>query len=330
MKADNYFQKGLADNTHRTYSSAQRQYLQFCDTHNLQSLPGNENTLLLFVSHLAERIKPQSIKVYLAAVRALHISHGYNNPLTNTIKLQQTLRGIQRQHFTPTKQKLPITFDILCKLYDFIDHSLPTDITFWAAITTAHFLLLRASEFTITDSHSDDIPLLLKDATICITSDGDEYLALRIKKSKTDQKGEGIVLYTGHTQHKVCAVCAIKSNLQLQQKIDHHGDMTLFQLANGESISRQGLITFITPLLRLAGLEPNAYSGHSFRIGGATSASIAGLQDYEIKLMGRWTSDCYKRYIRSPLSIFLRNAKLIASTNNTSYQYANPYLPPTS
>lgn len=147
VKADYYFQKGLADNTHRTYSSAQRQYLQFCDTHNLQSLPGNESTLLLFVSHLAVKIKPQSIKVYLAAVRALHISHGYNNPLTSTIKLQQTLRGIEREHFLPTKQKLPITFDILCKLYYFIDHSLPTDITYWAAITTAHFLLLRASEF---------------------------------------------------------------------------------------------------------------------------------------------------------------------------------------
>lgn len=34
------------------------------------------------------------------------------------------------------------------------------------------------------------------------------------------------------------------------------------------------------------------YSGHSFWIGAARSASLAGLTDYEIKLLGWWNSDC--------------------------------------
>jgi len=136
------------------------------------------------------------------------------------------------------------------------------------------------------------------------------------------------MLYTGHSKHKVCAVCAMKSNLSFQQtKSTHSYCSPLFELPNGEPISRRSLMNFISPLLRLTGLEPTNYSGHSFRIGGATSASMAGLTDYEIQLMGRWSSDCYKRYIRSPLSIFLRAAKCIASTNTITYQYATPFSP---
>ena len=56
MKADHYFYKGLAESTHRTYNSAQRQYIEFCDNHQLQAVPGSENTLALFISYLAVRL----------------------------------------------------------------------------------------------------------------------------------------------------------------------------------------------------------------------------------------------------------------------------------
>ena len=36
----------------------------------------------MFVTSLEARIKPQSINVYLTGVRSLHVSNGYDNPLT--------------------------------------------------------------------------------------------------------------------------------------------------------------------------------------------------------------------------------------------------------
>ena len=77
----------------------------------------------MFSTHLAQRIKPQSIHVYLAAVRSLHVAHGLPNPLQPGHKLKQTLRGIERQHFCPPKQKMPLTFDLLAELKPFLNPS---------------------------------------------------------------------------------------------------------------------------------------------------------------------------------------------------------------
>lgn len=328
MKVTHYFHKGLADNTHRTYSSAQRQYFTFCETHQLTAIPASEETLSLFVAFLAERLKPQSIKVYLAGIRAIHISHGFHNPLTHTIKLKQTLRGIEREHSSSAKQKLPITFDLLCRLQYLIDPHSDDDAVYWAAMTTAHFLLLRAGEFTIKSKTSYDVQTLLRlqDVNLHTTHTGCEYVALHLRKSKTDQQHRGVVLYAGHAAHAVCAVCALKTNLKIQHARPRSTPSDpLFQLSSGLPLARSDLTTFLSMLLRLVGLDPQHYSGHSFRIGGATSATIAGLNDYEIKLLGRWSSDCYKRYIRSPLSLFLNVAPRIARTKDIPYQYASPY-----
>ena len=328
MKAAHYFHKGLADNTHRTYSSAQRQYLTFCHTHHLTAIPASEETLSLFVASLTDRLKPQSIKVYLAGVRALHISHGHHNPLTHTIKLQQTLRGIEREHSAPAKQKLPITFDLLCRLRYLIDPHSEDDAVYWAAMTTAHFLLLRAGEFTVSShtSHKGGPILRVQDVALQTAPTGDEYISFHLRQSKTDQQHRGVVLYVGHAHHAVCAVCALKVILRLHHKRpDYTRSDPLFRLSSGLPLARGDLLSFLSPLLRLVGLDPQHYSGHSFRIGGATSASMAGLNDFEIQLLDRWTSDCYKRYIRSPLSLFLNVAPQIARTKDIPYQYASPY-----
>ena len=168
-------------------------------------------------------------------------------------------------------------------------------------MTTSHFLLLCASKFVITDSSSQ--LLRISDVELKMSSNREEYMALHVKQSKTDQERRGILLYTGHSKHTVCAVCAMKSNVQ-QQRAYHSHDGPLFGLSSGRAMTRKQLTDFVSSILRLLGMDPNLHSGHSFGIDGATAASVAGLKDYEIKLIGRWSSDCYKRYIRSPVSLF--------------------------
>ena len=96
----------------------------------------------------------------------------------------------------------------------------------------------------------------------------------------------------------------MQKNLALQHRFGMFDKATtlLFNLSDQRPVSKISLVSFISHLPRLVSIDPSHYSGHSFRIEGATSASIAGLTDYEIKLLGRWNSDSYERYTRSPFN----------------------------
>lgn len=52
------------------------------------------------------------------------------------------------------------------------------------------------------------------------------------------------------------------------------------------------------------GVDGKNYSGHSFRIGAATTAAAVGVEDSMIKMMGRWQSSAYQTYIRTPGTVW--------------------------
>ena len=52
--------------------------------------------------------------------------------------------------------------------------------------------------------------------------------------------------------------------------------------------------------LQAVGLPYDSFAGHSFRIGAATAAAKAGLEDSVIQMLGRWNSSAFLSYIRTP------------------------------
>ena len=76
----------------------------------------------------------------------------------------------------------------------------------------------------------------------------------------------------------------------------------LFLRENGLPLTRDVFITWLRNNFARLGLKGN-YSGHSFRIGAATTAAAAGIPDHLIKTLGRWLSNAYQIYIRPPPSI---------------------------
>ena len=68
---------------------------------------------------------------------------------------------------------------------------------------------------------------------------------------------------------------------------------------------------------RQAGLPYSSLKGHSFRIGVASTAAAAGLPDWLIKVLGRWSSDCHQLYIPTLQNVLMSAAPRMARV--TSY-----------
>jgi len=117
-----YLANGLSSSTCQVCGLAQRQFLEFCSQdipsdlgHSLP--PASEQTLMHLCARLADRLHHSSIKVYLSAVRSLHIDYGYPDPLSNCLQLQHLLRGIKRHQGSKLSQRQPVTADLMCVLH---------------------------------------------------------------------------------------------------------------------------------------------------------------------------------------------------------------------
>ena len=108
--------QGLRPSTRQTYSSAEKQYCRFYQNYGLCPIPATEETLLLFVTYLANfrGLKHGSIRVYLSATRSLHVHNGaaYPSPLH---RLDLALKALANNG-SPPSRKLPITYNVLEKM----------------------------------------------------------------------------------------------------------------------------------------------------------------------------------------------------------------------
>ena len=170
-----YFINGLAPSTKKSYHAGQSRYYQFCQQLRVTSIPTSERVLLMFITQIAkEGIAHTTIKVYLAAIRHLHVFvsmyQTYNQQLSPYLDLVMT--GIKKEqlHGKPQRQCLPITSSIMASIHTVLACT-PNDyhsIMMWAACCTAFFGFLQCSEFTVPSLQEFDpeVHLTIKDIAI--------------------------------------------------------------------------------------------------------------------------------------------------------------------
>ena len=295
LLANTFIAKALANSTRKNYRSCFKQYKAFCKGHSIQHFPITEQTLFLFCTYLATRryrpITYKSIKGYLSAIRYKGIVKGFIISFNGMNRLYYVLRGIKRHqgnrlHRPP---RSPITIQHLAYLHNFI-HTLPVSCQdkalYWSACTMAFFGLLRVSEYScpkIQDFHLH-YQLLLRDVSF-----DHNAISLFIKASKSDPFRQGCHIYIGSTHNYLCPVTALKAFLRRRNLLPG----SLFTLQDGTYLTRDRLAR----LLKLCFRDININT-HSFRIGGASALAAAGVPDAQIQIMGRWSSDCFVKYIR--------------------------------
>ena len=315
---DLYFDAGLAQSTTRTYAAGITKYLTLCRELRITPTPTSEQLLCRFVSSLAEsNTSHNTIKVYLAAVRQLHVQRGLRMPSGDHMpRLAQVLRGIKIRTASEGGQgsrqpRLPITPETLRQIKATWekDHINNDKVMLWAAFTLCFFSFMRSGELCCTSSGTFDQSRDLTPHDISVDdARNPQTMKVHLKYSKTDPFKEGTDIFLARTNDELCPVAAMLSWLVLRGKEDG----PLFQFQSGVPLTRSCFVSCLKGALTSANIDPSGFSGHGFRIGAATTAAKVGLPDSTIKQLGRWKSATYQRYIRPSSSHLAKLASSIA------------------
>ena len=300
------------------YEVGWHKYLAFCRAHGLHPLPITEYHQTAFAAHLSLSVNWGTIRSYLSAIRFIQIRAGLPDPTCQPPpRLPYVLKGIRKmapQHVR--SQRLPITPALLHNIHSLWSRQSPTfdRVMLWAAFCTGFFGFMRAGEFTTTFMDNLTTRPYLSTADVTVDShENPQILTIHLRHSKTDQFSKGTYIYLGRTHTILCPVTAILAYLAIRPSTP--GPLFIFQ--DGSPLTRQKLVHNLREAISQLGMNTAGYSGHSFRIGAASTAAAVGISDSMIQLLGRWKSSAFMAYIRSSDAQLAAVSTLMATSSSS-------------
>ena len=245
---------------------------------------------------------------------------GSSDPLQNLqAATYYLMRGIKRVQGGKKKKRkrAPITPSMLktinINLFN-SSHVYEDKVMLWAALLTAFYGFLRVSEYTSDRKKTFDPTTTLLFSDMHFTSDGS--VTILLKASKTDPFRDGVMLRIAPNGSSLCPVQALRHFYYC------HPSKTgpLFTFQNGRFLSRSD----VNSLLVSTTDGVANISSHSLRIGAASTAAAAGCPKWLIQALGRWSSDCFRAYIRIPRKTIKNTSKILASCNETNIERFDP------
>ena len=272
-----------AKNTLRAYQSDFRDFSVFCAKNGLSSMPSQPKIISIYITHLSKSCKFSTLKRRIASISVVHKLKGHYLDTKHPI-IMENLHGIKRTLGARQKAKKPILINDLKLIINSINKEKIRD--------KALILLGFAGGFR----RSEIVNILHED--IEFVSEGIKIL---IKRSKTDQSGEGIIKAIPYFDNKeFCPVLSIKDYID-QKKIKNNQDKVF-------NISDKSVALIIKKYAQKAGLDASRYAGHSLRSGFATTAAEFGAEERNIMAMtGHKTTQMVRRYIQEA-NLFKNNA----------------------
>ena len=293
-------QNSKANNTVRAYKSDFNDFDLFCVKNGFKSLPSDPTIVSLYLTHLSTKnIKISTLKRRLVSIGVIHKLKGHYLD-TKHPSIIENIMGIKRRKGSIQRGKKPLLISSLKKVINVIDNEKSEEIK---KLRNRSILLIgfsggfRRNEIVSLDY--DDLNFV------------NEGLKITLKKSKTDQFGEGSIKGLPYFKNsKYCPVISIQNWLRIS-KIKSGALFRRFSKGSKLSENRltdQTVALIIKEYLELAGIDSKNYSGHSLRSGFATSAAESGADERSIMAMtGHKSSEMVRRYIKEA-NIFKNNA----------------------
>ena len=228
----------------------------------------------------------------MSALGYYHKLAGFSDP-SKTFYVVQMLKGYGKIGGR-LDSRLPITLPILHQLVGMAAHLNDSQyhiFQFRAMCSLAFYAFLRVGELTASNAgHTIQLHQITK-----LMSRSNKVEAIKVTfvnyKHSYNQAPFSLVI---SRQHTCCPVHAILSYIELRG----NSSGPLFQALDGSPITRSVFTSRLAIILRLCGLDPSRYKGHSFRIGAASHAAEQGMSDAQIRAMGRWKSNAFLKYVR--------------------------------
>ena len=250
-----------------------------------------------------EGLAPQTGKSYLSAVRSMQIALGLPDPRDQSSlpvlkRVQVGIRRVRLVKGTPSRIRLPITAPVLDQMRRALDRSVhPNKVVLWAISCAAFFGFFRLGELLPETANSFRPATDLAWGDIAVDNPSNpQMVQIHLKKSKCDQFGKGSDIILGRTSSPLCPVAALLSFIALRG--DQPGPF--FLDPEHGVVTKAWFTSEVRQVLNSVGLPQHQYAGHSFRIGAATTAALAGIEDSTIQTLGRWHSAAFLQYIRMP------------------------------
>lgn len=302
----------VSDSTIRAYGTGVRRFSQFCAARAMGFYPATSDSVAQFVASLAnDRLAPTTVRVYVAAIRRLHVEKGRDDP-TSAHRVRLAMDGYERLYGGSTRFRGAITPSVLLSISSFLfadsTHNNESRSLILAVCLVAFHGMLRPSEFLDGGARSTDHHLRRRDVTI---SPNRSSVVLFIRSSKTDQRARGARRVLPAISGPLCPVTAVSRYIATRAGYRDDSDGAFFRLTSSV-LSPTRFCSLLRSCIRPP-LIPTDYSLHSFRIGAATAALAAGVDQAAIRQLGRWRSDAFSTYTRLSSPVERRAAVLLAS-----------------
>ena len=295
----NNLKNSKASNTLRAYKSDFKDFGAFCAKNGLNSLPTEPKIVSLYLTHLSKNSKISTLRRRLVSISMVHKMKGHYLDTKHPI-IVENLMGIRRVKGSIQRGKKPLLINHLKLLIDTINEQKNHEIK---KFRDKSLILIgfgggfrRTELISIDHEDLEFVP---------------EGLKITVKRSKTDQYGEGMI--KGLPYFATDDYCPVK-NLNKWLKISKIKSGPIFRrFSKGLSLTDkrltdQSVVLLMKEYLNLAGIENTNFAGHSLRSGFATVAAESGADERSIMAMtGHKTTQMVRRYIREA-NIFKNNA----------------------
>jgi site-specific recombinase XerD len=273
-------------NTVRAYRSDWAHFDRWCESQRLRSYPADPATVGLYIAALAGTHKVSTITRRLAAISKWHRDHGKFSPCSMRYsQVCEVLRGVRREKGVRTEAKDALSTDQLRAMVCALPKT-PRGLRDRALLLIGFSGGFRRSELAGLDM-----------AEVSDTEDG---LKVLVRRSKTDQEGEGRTVGIPYgSDPRTCPVRAFRAWIKTSGITEgpvfrhfHNKKM------GARAISPQTVALAVKRAAERAGIDSAELAGHSLRSGLATTAARNGASERSImRQTGHKSVQMVRRYI---------------------------------